>query len=164
MSTKKISILALFLALAVIGASIKIPAFIGSIALDVFPALLAAVLLGRESGAIVAGFGHMISALIGGMPLGPIHFIIAVEMALIVWVFAIIYQTGKRKIAGLVFVIVNSLLAPFPMIFLFGIEFYMSVLLPLFIGACFNVVIAFVFIPRLEHIFKDRLAKVGSYE
>src|SRR5699024_11235420 len=63
LSAKKMSLLALFIALSVIGASIKIPAVIGSVALDVFPALFASVLIGKRTGAVVAGLGHILTAL-----------------------------------------------------------------------------------------------------
>lgn len=48
MNVKKINILAIFIAISVIGAFIKIPSFIGSVALDSFPSLIAGVLLGGE--------------------------------------------------------------------------------------------------------------------
>src|SRR5690625_1633626 len=112
MSTRKISLLTLFIALSVIGASIKIPAIIGSVALDLFPALLAAVLIGKRAGAIVAGFGHLLSSLIVGMPLGPTHIIVALEMAAIVWFFSVIFQFGNKKLAGLFVILSNTLLAP----------------------------------------------------
>lgn len=157
MSTKKLSLLALFIALSVIGASIKIPAVIGSIALDVFPALFAAVLIGKRTGAVVAGFGHIISALLGGMPLGPLHVIIAVEMAVIVWLFGFFYQSGKKKLAGLFFILSNGLLAPVPMLFLFGVGFYFVILPFLLVGAFINVFVALIFIPRFEGIFRRTL-------
>ncbi|MFD1851598.1 hypothetical protein [Oceanobacillus bengalensis] len=40
MGARKMSILALFITLSVIGAAIKVPAILGSVALDSFPALL----------------------------------------------------------------------------------------------------------------------------
>ena len=43
MNTKKMSLLALFVALSIIGAMIKIPAVVGSVALDAFPALVVVV-------------------------------------------------------------------------------------------------------------------------
>lgn len=86
MNAKKISLFGIFLALAVVGASIKIPAVIASVALDMVPALIGAVVLGGRAGDVLL-FGHLLSALIGGMPLGPFHVLIAVEMAVLVWVF-----------------------------------------------------------------------------
>lgn len=158
MSSKKLSLLALFIALSVIGASIKIPAIAGSIALDAFPALLASTLLGPTMGAIIAGFGHIVSALIAGMPLGPMHLTIALEMAVIVGCFSVIYQSGKKKFAGLFFVLSNSLLAPLPMLFLFGKGFYFALLPSLLIGASFNVIVALLFIPRFKNIFTKSIA------
>lgn len=154
MSSKKSSLLALFLALSVIGAFIKIPSFVGSIALDTFPSLLAAALIGGRAGGIVAGFGHLLSALIAGMPLGPAHFIIAFEMAIIVWAFSLVYRIGKKKTAAIVFILCNSLLASLPMIFLFNTAFYAAVVPSLLIGATCNAFAALLIIPRFERIFQ----------
>jgi uncharacterized membrane protein len=161
MPARKISLLALFIALSVIGASIKIPSFVGSIALDSFPALLAGVLLGKKEGAIVAGFGHLVSALIAGFPLGPMHLVIAAEMAVLVWCFGIIYQTGKKLIAGLFFILTNSFLAPMPFIFMLGIGFYVSILPSLLVGATFNTIIALILIPRFKKMFGSSFVKVN---
>src|SRR3954466_15326862 len=98
---KKISLISLFLALSVAGASIKIPAIVSSVALDMVPALLAGVILGGGLGAFIAFLGHLLSAFIGGMPLGPFHFMIAVEMALLVWMFAIVHRKRKRMMASI---------------------------------------------------------------
>lgn len=160
MSTRKICLLALFIALSVIGAMIKIPSFVGSIALDAFPALLAAVLVGNRMGALVAGFGHLVSSLIAGLPLGPMHIVIAAEMAAIVWCFGMIYQAGKRKFAGLFFVGANSFLAALPMLFLFGVSFYLALLPSLLIGAVFNAGIALLFIPKFADLFQRKIAEM----
>ena len=74
-STKKLAILAILLALCVIGANIKI---LGSIALDSFPAFIGAIILGPAAGAFLGFFGHMISGFPNTLP---IHLIIAVLMA-----------------------------------------------------------------------------------
>ncbi|WP_106496489.1 ECF transporter S component [Lentibacillus sp. Marseille-P4043] len=160
MTTKKLCLLALFIALSVIGAMIKIPSFVGSIALDAFPALLAAVLISKQMGALVAGFGHLMSALIAGMPLGPLHVIIALEMAIIVWFFSVIYLSGKRKLAGLFFVFSNSLLAALPMLFLLGISFYLAVLPSLLIGAVVNAGVALLFIPKFVTLFHGKIVEM----
>src|SRR5699024_11537028 len=91
LSAKKMSLLALFIALSVIGASFKIPAVIGSVALDVFPALFASVLIGKRMGAIVAGLGHILTALFGGMALGPLHVFVVAELTVIVWIFCVFF-------------------------------------------------------------------------
>src|SRR5699024_3998457 len=53
MDIKKISLLALFIDLSVIGSFIKIPAVFCSIALDAFPALLSVVIIGTTAWAII---------------------------------------------------------------------------------------------------------------
>src|SRR5690625_256412 len=159
LSARKMSLLALFIALSVIGASIKIPAVIGSVALDVFPALFASVLIGKRTGAVVAGLGHILTALLGGMPLGPLHVVVAAEMAVIVWFFGLFYQTGKKGVAGLFFIITNGFIAPLPMLLFFGVGFYVAVLPSLFIGAIINGGVALVIIPRFDGVFRKVFAE-----
>lgn len=152
MNVRKISLLAVFIGLSVVGASIKIPAPIGSVALDAFPALLAAVFFGGGAGAIVGGFGHLVSALIGGMPMGPLHFIVAAEMAVLVFLFAKLWRS--RWLASTIFVIGNAIIAPLPFIFFFDVAFYIALLPSLFVGSLFNGVVALILIPRLSSFFE----------
>ncbi|UJL46618.1 ECF transporter S component [Virgibacillus sp. NKC19-16] len=149
MNVRKMSLLALFISLSAVGAAIKVPAVIGSVALDVFPALLAAAFFGAGAGAMVGAFGHLLSALIGGMPLGILHLIIAIEMALLVSLFAILFQKEQKVLAGVLFLFGNALIAPLPFIFLFDIAFYIAMLPSLFIGSLLNITIAYIAIPRL---------------
>lgn len=152
MNIKKISLISLFIALSVIGASIKIPAIVSSVALDMVPALTAGALLGSLPGALVALFGHLVSALIGGMPLGPFHFLIAVEMALLVWLFTFIYGKGKRTIASILFVIGNTFVSPLPFLFIMGSGFYIGMIPSLLIGAVLNTILALLLAPRLASV------------
>ena len=151
MTGKWVSGLAMLTALSVIGAMIKIPAIVGSVALDVFPALLAAVLFGAGAGALVGAFGHLLSALIGGFPLGPMHFLIAVEMAVLVWVFGRLYKKNKI-VTSVVFIIGNAFVAPLPFIYLMNIGFYLGIVPSLLVGSIINTVIALVAIPRLSSL------------
>src|SRR5699024_5800356 len=121
LSAKKMSLLALFIALSVIGASIKIPAVIGSVALDVFPALFASVLIGKRTGAVVAGLGHILSGLLDGMPLCPFDVFVAAEMAVFVWFFWFFYKPGKKAVAVSFFMITNGFIAPLQMLLFFGV-------------------------------------------
>ncbi|MFP5106028.1 ECF transporter S component [Neobacillus sp. C211] len=158
MKGKVVSGLAMLTALSVVGAMIKIPAIVGSVALDVFPALLAAVLFGARAGAVVAAFGHLLSALIGGFPLGPMHFLIAVEMAVLVWMFGRLYKNNK-VLASALFIIGNAFVAPLPFIFLMNVGFYLGIVPSLLIGSVINTVIALVAIPRLSSLVTFDLAK-----
>jgi hypothetical protein len=159
MSVKKISLISLFIALSVAGASIKIPAIVSSVALDMVPALLAGVLLGGGPGALIALLGHLLSAFIGGMPLGPFHFMIALEMALLVWLFAIFYRKGKKVIASILFVLGNTFLAPLPFLFIMGSGFYIGMIPSLLIGSVFNTGLALILAPRLTSFFAGHFHK-----
>jgi uncharacterized membrane protein len=156
---KLISLLAMFTALSVVGASIKIPAIVGSVALDVFPALLAAALFSSWSGAIVAAFGHLISALLGGFPLGPMHLLIAIEMALLVWIFGFLYKKNKKIAATALFILGNSFAAPLPFILLMNKAFYLAIVPSLLIGSIINTGIALFALPRLSAFIKLGLTK-----
>ncbi|MFE8698869.1 ECF transporter S component [Cytobacillus sp. FJAT-53684] len=159
MKSKKMAFISLLVALTAIGAAIKIPSNIGSVALDAFPALLAAALLGSQAGAIVGGMGHLLSALLGGMPLGPLHFVVAIEMAFLAVVFALLYRNGKKWQAGLLFVLGNTFAAPLPFLFLMGKAFYLSIVPSLFVGSVINTIIALVIIPRLSSVVELMISK-----
>ncbi|WP_445490583.1 ECF transporter S component [Niallia sp. 03133] len=152
MKGKKISILALFIALSAVGAMIKIPAVVDSIALDSFPSMIAGVLLGGISGGIVACLGHLLSALMGGFPLGPFHFIIGLEMFFLVYFFSLLYRSRKKYIAGIMFIVSNSIILPLPFLFLMGKGFYTGVIPSLLIGAIINAAAAYLLLPRLQSI------------
>jgi uncharacterized membrane protein len=143
---------------------IKIPSPIGSIALDSFPALLAAVILGPVSGAIVAGLGHIISAFIGGMTLGPFHFLIMVEMAVLTWMFSILYINGKKVGAFFLFFISNAFVLALPFAFLISPGFYTLLVPGLTVATAVNVVLAVLLLPRLEPVLKKIIFKDGLAE
>ncbi|MBT2614930.1 MULTISPECIES: ECF transporter S component [unclassified Bacillus (in: firmicutes)] len=164
MDVRKISAIAIFIALSAVGAMIKIPSPIGSIALDSFPALLAAVILGPVSGAIVAGLGHIISAFIGGMTLGPFHFLIMVEMAVLTWLFSILYIKGKKVGAFFLFFISNAFVLALPFAFLISPGFYTLLVPGLTVATAVNIVLAVLLLPRLEPVLKKIIFKDGLAE
>jgi uncharacterized membrane protein len=85
MNTKKLVLIALFIALSFVGAQIKL---VYSIALDALPAFLAAAMLGPIAGGLVGFLGHLLTALTSGFPFSiPIHLVVATSMAIICWIF-----------------------------------------------------------------------------
>lgn len=157
MKNRMLSLLALFSALSAVGAAIKIPSVAGSVAFDVFPALLAAALLGSGAGAMVGAAGHLLSALIAGFPLGPMHVLIAIEMALLVFLFGVLYKKNKKAAASIFFILSNTFAAPLPFILLMNKAFYVALVPSLLIGSLINTIIAIVAIPRLRALFKQNL-------
>jgi uncharacterized membrane protein len=150
MSSRKIVWLAFAFALSVIGSFIKIPAFVGTVGLDVFPSLVVASIYSVGMGGLVAGMGHLLSALLAGFPLGPLHVLVAFEMVLCVFVYGYLYKSGKKKMAAIVFWIGNAIISPLPFIFLINWTFFIAMVPSLMIGSAFNVVIAQLFVKMFQ--------------
>ncbi|QOR83203.1 ECF transporter S component [Geobacillus stearothermophilus] len=149
---------AVCLALSAIGSFIKLPTFVGSIALDSAPALVAAAILGPRSGAAVAGLGHLISAVVGGWRLGPFHWLVALEMAGLGALFAVLHRRGWKIGSAVVFFIGNAFLAPLPLAVSFGWPFVLAVIPPLSAAALVNVLIALAVAPAVARL----MAKAGA--
>lgn len=80
LSTRKLVLLALFIALSFVGAQIKI---FGSIAFDSLPAFLGTFLLGPIYGTVIAIIGHLLTAITSGFPLSiPVHLLVSLAMGI----------------------------------------------------------------------------------
>ncbi len=145
-STLNLVAMALFIALSVVGAQIKV---MGSVAFDALPAFLAAFLMGPLAGAVVGAIGHIVSALFAGFPLTlPLHIAIALEMAAIC-AFVGWLSTDKNMnliLAGIIAFVLNAVLAPVILVFWpgFGMAVALAYFGPLAIAAGFNVVFAVI--------------------
>ncbi|MDQ0428285.1 putative membrane protein [Planomicrobium stackebrandtii] len=147
MTTRKLALAALFVSLSAIGGMIKIPLGIASIALDSMPALVAVLFFSAPLAGTIAAFGHLISALFGGMPLGPFHLIIAAEMWAVVWLFAKLHQADKRWLKWPAFIIGNGVLAAVPFYFLLSPAFFYASVPALVIAASINAGVAALLMP-----------------
>lgn len=154
MKTKKLILCALFIALSVIGANIKI---MGTIAFDSMPGFLGALFFGPIFGALIGAFGHLATAGMSGFPLSlPVHFIIMITMAVTMGAFGMIYRklnngptfslTGAI-VASLAAVLINgpiSLLVLTPLLLpIIGIVGILNMLPLLSIVAALNIIFAF---------------------
>jgi uncharacterized membrane protein len=141
---RKFLLAALFCAIAVVGANIKIA---GSIAFDSFPAFLAAMLMGGTYGAVIGAVGHMVSALLSGFPLTvPLHIVVAIEMAAICFVTGQLARKGGKMVivAAVVAFVLNAFVSPAVLIFWPGMGFaaYTGLLAPLALVSFANVLVA----------------------
>lgn len=151
----KLTLIALFIALSAIGSYIMIPGPIGSVALDSTPGFIASVLLGGGSGALVLGLGHILTAIRSGLPLGPIHVIIAFLMAGIAPIYCYFWQKYNYWIAGLAGIVLNGLVVNAFLIPFLGVPFFLSMIPVLTIGAAFNITIASFIVILLERRFEN---------
>lgn len=144
MNIRKLPLLGILLALAIVGADIKL---FQSIALDSFSAFLGALLLGPIEGASLAFVGHLVSAFLSGFPLTlPIHIIVAIMTSLAVYLFGVVFESlNKTTTAYILSIIVGyfsnvilSLEVLYPFI---GNVVYM-LFIPLSFASLFNIISA----------------------
>jgi uncharacterized membrane protein len=144
-SLAKCTRLAVLIALAAVGAMIKIPSPTGTVALDAAPGFLAALLLGPTPGAIVAGLGHLASAGIVGFPLGlPLHLFIALQMVVVAILIGYANHHLNTAYAVIIGIIANGIAAPAAFILIpgFGLPFFLAMVVPLLVASTINVVVA----------------------
>lgn len=157
MQLKKLTLTAFFAALCVIGGMIKIPSGIGSLALDTVPALISAAFLPPVFSGVAAMLGHTASAMYAGFPLGPFHVLIALEMFVIVIIFARLHKAERTIAKWLFFVVANGLIAPLPFYFLISPAFFIGAVPFLLLATIVNAVVAAVVMPSLQHIVTGRM-------
>ncbi len=131
----------LLTALSAVGALIKIPSPLGSIALDSAPGYFGALISLRE-GAIIAALGHLFSAYTGGFPLGvPMHLFIAVFMAFCAVIYGIISR--KNIVAGAIIgTFVNGVVGSFIVLPLGGLAFVLTLMPFLVVASAVNIIVA----------------------
>ncbi len=95
-NTLRVARIAIFTALSVIGSFITPYPLIPTIAFDSSPGFFAALYFGVLDGVLITGLGHIVTALINGFPLGPLHYIIALGMALAGGAMGLVNKTNKK--------------------------------------------------------------------
>jgi riboflavin transporter len=158
-TTFRIALLALFIALAAVGANVKI---MGSIAFDSLPAFLAAMLIGGKEGAIAGAAGHLFSALLAGFPYTlPMHLAIAAEMAAICWLLGWMVQNKNVRIwvAAIPAFVLNAFVSPLLVVVWpgFGWEMMLGLFIPLVIASAANVAAAAILAYALKKPLKRYL-------
>lgn len=142
-NVKRLSIMAIFIALSAVGALIKIPSPVGTIGMDSAPGFFSALAFGGLEGAIVIAFGHLLTSAVIGFPMTiPVHLYIAFQMAL----WALAYRLVNRKLglipAVIVGIILNGVVSSFAMLPMMGMGGVLGLLPFLVLGAAINVIIS----------------------
>lgn len=138
----------MLIGLSAVGAMIKVS---GSIAFDSMPGFFAALFLGPWSGVVVAGLGHLLTALTSGFPLTvPMHLLLAVVMGLFAYIFGAFYRKRGGTIASIIAITLNgpiSALIVVPTSIILGLPLngwalFSVVILPLTLASAANVLLA----------------------
>lgn len=142
-NVKRISMIAVFIALSAVGSLIKIPSPVGTIGLDSAPGFFAALAFGGLEGALVISIGHMLTAAVVGFPLTiPIHIFIAVQMALWALGFRWVHKKFGMIAAIVAATVLNGVVSSFTMIIMGGMGAVIGVMPFLVIGSAINIVVA----------------------
>lgn len=152
MKLKYMTLTALMAGLCVIGSFIKIPGPLGSAALDSAPAFISAAILPPIFAGITGLIGHLASALSSGMPMGPLHLIVALEMLLIVWGFAKLHRNNNHLIKWIYLLLMNGIVAPLPFYFLISPAFYIGAVPSLLIATSINVILTILVMPVISKV------------
>ncbi len=142
-NVKRLSIMAIFIALSAVGALIKIPSPVGTIGMDSAPGFFSAIAFGGLEGAIVIAFGHLVTSAVIGFPMTiPVHLYIAFQMAL----WALAYRWVNKKLglipAVIVGIILNGVVSSFAMLPMMGLGGVLGLMPFLIVGAALNVIIS----------------------
>ncbi|MBB4823142.1 hypothetical protein HNO89_000360 [Sporosarcina luteola] len=156
MQLKRLTLTAMFAALCAIGGFIKIPSGVGSLALDTVPALLGAAFLPPVLTGLASSIGHLASSMYAGFPLGPFHLLIAIEMFVILYVFARLHKSGRHIWKWLFFIVANGLLAPLPFYFLVSPAFFIGAVPAIFVATVVNAAVAGCVMPAVEKAMSRR--------
>ncbi|RBP61370.1 alpha-ribazole transporter [Alkalibaculum bacchi] len=154
--TRKLVYTALLIALAFIGAQIKI---LGSIALDALPAFFAALLLGPVAGAAVGAIGHLLTAMTSGFPMSiPIHLVVMCTMAFICWLYGYLNNRINLIVNSTIAIILNGVGATYLSVLIMQLlgmiptvkEFFFMLVGPLLLASTVNVLAAAVLYSLLK--------------
>ncbi len=148
--TKQLALIAMLIALSVIGAQIKV---FNTIAFDSVPAFIGGLLINPVAGGIIGIFGHLVTAGVSSFPLGLLtHLIISLMMFLTVYLFAKVYQKSVI-LAVVVAVIFNGPLSLLLLTPIIGVPLAKVLIVPLSIVAAINSTLGIVV---FKSIFKGQ--------
>lgn len=144
-NTLRVARISIFTALSVIGSFITPYPPVPTIAFDSSPGFFAALYFGVLDGFLITGLGHIVTAVINGFPLGSLHSVIALGMALAGGAMGIANKTNKKWgfiPAAITAVSINTVLSVV-MVPQMGLATTLSfITAPLLLAASLNAVLA----------------------
>lgn len=152
---KKMILIALFIAISYIGALIKLPGSMSTIALDSFAGYLGGLILGSVYGAFIAMFAHLVVSMTAGFPLSlVVHIIISLMMFISVFAYSKLSKKYSIFIGSIVGIILNGVIMPLAlMIFPFMDRGFLISLIPILtIASVTNIILSNVLYASLKNI------------
>lgn len=138
--------LIVFIVLSALGAMAKLPGPLGAITLEAAPGYFAALAFSWGEGALVAGLGSLLSALLSGFPLGMlVHLYTAAQASLWATCLRLAYERGGPVLALLATIFLAGVVAAALSWPLGGAALVTSSLAPLILAAAVNVFLGTAF-------------------
>jgi uncharacterized membrane protein len=145
LNTLRVARISIFTALSVIGSFITPFPVMPTIAFDSSPGFFAALYFGVLDGFLITGLGHIVTAVINGFPLGSLHYVIAVGMALAGGAMGVANKTHKKWgfiPAAITAVAINTVLSVVLVPTMGWAATIAAVTVPLLLASSLNAVIA----------------------
>lgn len=144
-NTRKLVLIALFLAISYLGAFIKIPGPAQTIALDSFSGYLGGLVIGGLYGGFIGAFGHIFTSMVSGFPLSlPVHIIIGIMMFFAIYAYSILSKKFNMVVGTVAGTIINGVLMPLMLMVLPNMDkgFLIALIPVLTIASFVNIIIA----------------------
>ncbi len=162
-TTKKLVIMAMFIALSFVGSYIKIPSPLGTIALDSMAGYLAGLAFGGITGGVIGFLGHILTSANAGFPLSlPVHLIVAAMMFISIYFYGVTYRKLNVFAAAIIGILLNGVASLLVLLLLgqFGLPlppFLGIAMIPfLVVGSAINVVLSILlYTPLKNTVLKD---------
>lgn len=159
-NTKKLVLMAMFIALSFIGSYIKFPSPLGSIALDSMAGYLAGLIFGGSLGGVVGFLGHILTSANAGFPLSlPVHLIVAIMMFISIYLYGLTYKKTNVFVAAFIGILLNGVVSPLALLLFpqFGWPFFLGITPFLLVASVLNVILSIVvYIPIKNNMFSNK--------
>lgn len=152
---RKIILMALFIAISYIGALIKLPGPMSTIAFDSFAAYLGGLVLGGFNGGFIGMLAHLFVSMTSGFPLSlPVHIIISLMMFVSVFSYSYLVKKYNLFIGTIVGIIINGVLMPLSLMLLpFMDKGFLISLIPILSLASFaNIILSNVIYASVKNL------------
>lgn len=154
--TRKLTLMAIFIALAFVGALIKIPSPIGTVGFDSTAGYLSVLYIGYLPGATVTALGYLLIAASAGFPLGLLTIVVAIEMFLIAMAYKYFYEINV--VLGLsISTILNGVIAPLIVLPLGGWGLYVGLIPSLTVASFANLIASSAIYEALRKVIPPHL-------
>ncbi len=149
--TKKLTLMAIFIALSFVGSLIKIPSPLGSVGFDSAAGFISVLYLGYISGATVTMLGYLVISMSAGFPLGILTIGVALEMFFIAIAYRYFYRIN-RILGIIVGTFLNGVVSPLIVLPVGGWGLYIALLPSLTVASLLNLLISAIIYTALRRI------------